>query len=167
MKIDFIVISLTLVMLVFLPFVLLPLIQNSDKKKIKKRFEEEASRHGLNLDLKESWSMNFIGIDSAQNKLLWIQKLETEFVCQLIDLSKVKSTKLFVSEIDKKINGKSEKVLEKIDLQFQFYNEEMKTVNFFDYDLFFNQDLEVVHAEKWNGLVQKQLIQPKYFKKSA
>ncbi len=167
MKIDFIVTSLILVMLVFLPFILLPLIQNRDKKKLQKKSVDESSKYGLNLDLKESWSMNFIGIDSAQRKLLWIQKLETEILTEFIDLSKVRSSKLIISEIDKKINGKPEKVLERIDLEFLFFDEEKKVVNFFDYDLFFNQNMEILHAEKWNGLIQKQLIQQKYLKKSA
>lgn len=154
-------------MLVFLPFVLLPLIQNSDKKKLQKKSAEESSKYGLNLDLKENWSMNFIGIDSTQKKLLWIQKLENDFITVCIDLSRVRSTKLIISEIDKKINGKPEKVLERIDLEFLFFDEEKKMLNFFDYNVFYNQDMEVAHAKKWNELIQKQLIQPKYLKKSA
>jgi hypothetical protein len=101
--------------------------------------------------------MNFIGIDSAQKKLLWIQKLENEFMTDLIDLSRVRSTKLVVAESQKKIHGKPENILERIDLEFLFFNDEQKIVNFFDSELNFNQDLEVMHAEKWNGLIQKNL----------
>lgn len=167
MKIDFIIISLILVLLVFLPFFLLPLIKNSDRKRLEKKSKEESSRYGLNLDLVETWSMNFIAIDSVQKKMLWIQKLENEYITECIDLSTVKATKLVISETDKKISGKTEKVLQRIDLEFRFFNEEVKNINFFDYDLFVNQDLEVLHAEKWNGLIQKQLSPQKYFKRSA
>lgn len=167
MKIDFIVTSLILVMLVFLPFILLPLIQNSDRKKLQKKSEEESSKHGLNLDQKESWSMNFIGIDSAQKRMLWIQKLENELITDLVDLSEVRSTKLNITETEKKKDGKIEKILERIDLEFLLLNDEKKIISFFDNDLIFNQDLEVKHAEKWNGLIQKCLIQQKVLKKSA
>lgn len=154
-------------MLVFLPFILLPLIQNSDRKKLQKKSGEESSKYGLSLDQKENWSMNFIGIDSAQKKLLWIQKLENDFITELIDISRVRSTKLIVAECQKKINGKPEKVLERIDIEFLFFDEEKKIKNFYDYDLNLSQDLEIMHAEKWNELIHKSLRQQIELKKSA
>lgn len=167
MKIDFIVISLILVMLVFLPFILLPLIHNSDRKKLQKKSREESSKHGLALDQKENWSKNFIGIDSAQKKMLWIQKLENELITDLVNLSEVRSTKLKITEIEKNKDGKTEKILERIDLEFLLLNDEKKIIKFFDCDLIFCQDLEVMHAKKWNELIQKNLGLQIKLKKSA
>lgn len=95
MKIDLIIISAVMVLLVFLPFYLLPVLQMRGSKKISQLFKKEAAKLNLNVDIKESWNLNLIGIDSAAQKLLVFQNHD-EVNIQHFDLKEVKQTELLV-----------------------------------------------------------------------
>lgn len=158
MKIDLIIISVILVLLVFLPFYLFPLIQNSGNKKIQKIFRKETEKYGLNIVLKERWNVNLIGIDTAQRKLILVQHLDDRFLTEFIDLRGVNQSKVVVTTIPVKKDGKTENVLQRVDLEFSLlYHDEKKLVNLYDYDLCYNQELEIMHAEKWNAHIQKYI----------
>lgn len=168
MKIDIMIVSVILVLLVILPFFLLPLIQMRGNKKLQKKFLEEALKLNLNIDLKESWNLNVIGIDSVQKKLLLVQQQRDLYVSECIDLSSMQSSRVIIATSQVKRNRKPEEVLQRTDIEFSpNYGEEKKLLNLFNHDLNFVQDLEVKHAEKWNSLVQKYLSSRPYLKRTA
>lgn len=158
MKIDLIIISVVLVLLVFLPFYLFPLLQNSGNKKIQKMFRKESENYGITPDLKERWNANLIGIDTVQRKLLFIQNSDEKFLTEFVDLREVNQTKVVVTTLPMKKDGKTENVLQRVDLEFSLlHKDEKKLVNLYDYDLCYTQDLEIKHAEKWNDHIQKYI----------
>lgn len=168
MKIELIVISLTLVMLVLIPFFLFPYFQVRDNNKLQKNFKKEADKLNLNIAEKESWNLNVIGIDPVQKKLLLVQRIENTFPVECIDLKIVKQCNVVVTHLEKVVNGKKESVLEKVGLEFTFiYGAEKKLVILYDYDVNYTQDLEIKHAENWNTNIKKYISAQPYLQKTA
>lgn len=167
MKIDLVIISAILVMLVFLPFVLIPLIQSRGNKSLQKKFKEEVSKLNLTTDIIETWNQNMLGIDSAQKKLLFVQKLEEEFIMEFIDLSLVKQADInFLNS--RPIGHHKNEELKKVILDLSLYNaEDKKSIVLYDNDLNYNQDLEVMNAEKVKGHIQKLILSRPVLKRTA
>src|SRR5690606_42099194 len=107
MKTDLIIISVVMVLLVFLPFYLLPILKLRGNKKHSQLFKKEAAKLNLNLDIKVSWNLNTIGIDSAAQKLLVVLNHEEEKIHHL-KLKEVKHTELLVLIILVVKNAKTE-----------------------------------------------------------
>lgn len=63
MKIDMNVISILLVVFAFFPYFLLPYIQFQSQKTLASKFKTEEHNFNLNIELKDRWNMNLIGID--------------------------------------------------------------------------------------------------------
>lgn len=168
MNLDLILVSAIMVVLIFLPFVLLPLLRNGDKQKITKKFREEEKKLNLNIQLKENWSQNFIGMDLTEKKLLFVQKSEENFIVEVIDLKLIKSCSPLIEELEVQKDGKSQSLLRRVSLDFSFKNSVLKkSITLFDYDLHFSQDLEVKHAMKWADLINQQLTIPSVLKRTA
>ncbi len=168
MKIDLIIISVILVILVFLPFYLFPLIQNSRNKKIQEIFRKKTEKYGLNIDLKEQWNTNLIGIDTVQKKLLFVQNLDDTFLTEFVDLREVKQSKVILTTVPVKKHGKIENILQCVSLEFSLlYHDKKKMVKLYDYDLCYSEDLEIMHAEKWNKYIQKHISNIPYLKDTA
>ncbi len=168
MNIELMLVSAILVVLIFIPFVLLPLLRNSDRKKLEKKFREEEKNYNINTQLKENWNQNYIGLDLTEKKLLFIQKSEEEFVVELIDLKLVNSCTSNIEELTIQKEGKTESLLRRVNLEFSFRNSGLKkSINLFDYDLHFTQDLEVKHAGNWAALINQQLSSQSVLKRTA
>ncbi|MGB5463166.1 MAG: hypothetical protein WBM92_07360, partial [Aureibaculum sp.] len=70
--------------------------------------------------------------------------------CKTIDTSK------FFMEVKKRIP-----LLEKIDLEFtSIYNKENIKLNFFNVDINYNQDHELLRARKWEAIINKIIDKP-------
>lgn len=167
MKIDLVILSLLLVFLVFLPFILIPLIQNRGSKNLQKKFNGEASRLNLKTDIIETWNQNFIGFDSAQKKLLFVQKLEEDFIVEFIDLDGIKQSDLKLQH-SQPVGQKKEEQLQKVILELTVqHTEEKKTIVLYDYDLNYNQDLEVKNAQKVNDHISNFIKSRPVLKRTA
>lgn len=167
MKTDLIIISIVMVLLVFLPFYLLPILQLRGNKKISQLFKAEAARFNLNIDIRESWNLNITGIDSAAQRLLVLQTQE-EIKVHHFDLKEVKHTELLVSSIPFMKNGKTENLLQRVDIIFSYYsNEERKVLCLYDYDLNTYQEFEVKNAEKLNKNLQRLIMAHPVIKRTA
>lgn len=167
MKTELIIISVVLVLLVFLPFYLLPILQLRGNKKISQLFKKEAAKLNLNLDIKESWNLNLIGIDSAAQKLLVVQNHE-EVLIRHFDLKEVKQTVLHVLNIPVVKNGKTENILQRVDIEFSFYTkDEKETLSLYDYDLNTYQNYEVKNAENIHKHLQRLVMAHPVIKRTA
>ena len=156
-----------MVLLVFLPFYLLPLMQLRGNKKMSNMFKNESNRHNLKLDIKESWNLNLIGIDTVAQKLLVLQNYE-EVKITHFNLKEVKSSELLVSSIPVIKNGKTENMLQRVDIEFSFYTKEEKEVlSLYDYDLNTYQDFEVKNAEKLHKNIQQLILSHPVIKRTA
>lgn len=108
-----------------------------------------------------------VGIDSAAQKLLVVQSYE-EVKIHLFDLKTVKQTELLVSNIPVVKNGKTENILQRVDIVFSFYTKEEKEIlSLYDYDLNTYQDFEVKNAEKLQIHLQRLVISHPVIKRTA
>ncbi|MFO8148101.1 MAG: hypothetical protein R6U03_11990 [Gillisia sp.] len=168
MKLDFILVTAILVVLIFLPFVLLPLLRNGDRKKLTKKFREEEKNHNLNTQVKENWSQNYIGLDLSEKKLLFVQKSEENFIVEIINLKLVAACMPIIEEPEVQKEGKTGRLLRRVILEFSFKNSRFKkSITLFDYDIHFSQDLEKNHAGKWADLINQQLSMQSALKRTA
>lgn len=167
MKTELIIISVVMVLLVFLPFYLLPWLQLKGGKKAVQIFKKEAARYNLNLDIKESWNLNLTGLDTAAQKLLVVQ-IHEDLKVLYFDLKEVKHTELHISTIPVIKSGRTENILQRVDLEFSFYTREDKELLcLYDYDINTYQDYEVKNAEKLHKHLQKVVMAHPVIKKTA
>ncbi len=168
MKIDFIIISGILVIISFLPFILFPLLIIKGEKKFKRKFKEEASRLGLNISYELKWNNNRVGIDVLKRQFLLVQNFSTDFIIRQVDLNKVCQIKLVTNNTEFKLQDKLMQTLSRVDLEF-FENNAAGfiTVNLFDYELNYTQDLEIKNAQKLVAELQKYLSSQPVLKRTA
>ncbi|SDB49929.1 hypothetical protein SAMN03097699_1726 [Flavobacteriaceae bacterium MAR_2010_188] len=168
MNTDMLIVNIIVISLVFVPYLILILIGQKETRKISKRFQQEAKNHQLNISEMESWNLNYIGIDTSSQKLLFTQRRDTEFFVDLIDLKSFQEVKL-VTQFEEIVNNKvKEDILLKINLEFVgHYNHINHNLCLYDYDLNRDQDYEMKHAEKWAKRVSDSLSMPVGFKRVA
>lgn len=162
MKIDFFIISGVLVIICFLPFILFPIITRKEEKKLFNKFKEEASRLGLIMSFELFWNSNMAGIDILKKQFLLVQRPDKDFIIQHINLNKVNQIKMVPENVEVRQQKKKVEVLSRIDLEFyEIYSAAPVTVNLFDHDLCYSQDLEIKNAQKLVSELQKYLnLQP-------
>ncbi|MDT0689978.1 hypothetical protein RM549_09300 [Salegentibacter sp. F188] len=168
MKIDFILISSALAIICFLPFILLPLFESKEEKKLKNKFKEEALRLGLNISYELSWNTNLTGIDILKKQFLFVQKSDLGFRVNHVDLSNVSQIKMVTQTVNVKQQGKLEEILSRIELEFYNCNSLAPLiVTVFDHDLNYNQDYELKNAKDLVGELQKYLNALPVLKRTA
>lgn len=167
MKTILIIISIVMVLLVFLPFYLLPILQLRGNKRNSQIFKKQTSKFNLNIDVKSSWNLNITGIDSAAQKLLVIQTHE-EVQVRYFDLKEVKHTELLISTIPVIKNERTENILQRVEFEFSFYTKEDKEILcLYDYDLNTYQDFEVKNAGILHKHVQQLVMAHPVIKRTA
>ncbi len=168
MKIDLIIISGILVIISFLPFILIPLLRSREIKKFKNKFKEEASALGLNISYQLSWNTNIAGIDVLKRQFLLVQNFNDEFSVQQVNLNRVQLIKLVTENRSTELNKNSVESLSRVNLEF-YENDlvEPVSVNLFNYDLNYTQDLEIKNAQKLVSELQKYVIAQPVLKHTA
>jgi hypothetical protein len=158
MKIDLIIISGILVTLSFLPFILLPLLKNREEKKLKNKFTEAAAACGFNNSFSQAWNSNLAGIDIFQRQFLLVQGINEKFMSHLINLNKVQHINLVTENRGSGDNFKPNNSLARVVLEF-YENPaaEPNIIVLFDYDLHYNQDLELKNAQILVSELQKYI----------
>jgi hypothetical protein len=168
MKIDFIIISGILVIMTFLPFILFPILSSKEEKNLRKKFKEEALRLVLNISFQFNWNTNIAGIDILKREFLFVQKPDLDFVIQHVDLNKVSQIKLVSHNTEFRLQDKLIQTLSRVDLEFSKNNtSESVTINLFDSDSNYTQDLEIKNAEKLVAELQKYLNAQPVLKRTA
>ncbi|MRH99684.1 hypothetical protein GH721_03975 [Kriegella sp. EG-1] len=152
------VVNVLIVASVFAPLFILINIGNKNKRKISKQFKSLAHKYMLNITNQEYWGNALIGIDVNKQKLLFLRLENDSFTEYQIDLTKVVVCKINATYKSKKTKQKKENILEKVDLQLYFpgHTSNLISLNFYDHNRLFNENLEVMRAEKWKGLIMKQ-----------
>ncbi len=158
MKIDFIIVSSILVITCFLPFILFPLLVNTKKKNLRRKFKEEALRLSFNITFKLIWNSNIAGIDILKKQFLFVQEPESEYFIHHIDLNKIGQVKLLSHYEKYSLHNKLVQTLARVDLEFCDNNTgEPLTLNLFNYDLNYTEDFEIKNAENLVSELQKYL----------
>jgi len=120
MKIDMILVFAIVVGLVAIPYALLIIFGGSSTKKVALKIKEEASKQGLTLNETEKWAGREIALDAAKNVVLYAQNYQDKITLKKIDLSLVSRVVIQEYVDTKKVDGRKQTVLEKLDLQFVF-----------------------------------------------
>lgn len=168
MKIDFIIISGILVIITFLPFILFPIHRSKEKKNLRRKFKEEALRLVLNISVQFNWNTNIAGIDILKREFLFVQKPDMDFVIQHVNLNKVSQIKLVSHNAEFRLKKKLIQSLSRVDLEFSENNTSGPvTVNLFDSESNYTQDLEIKNAEKLVAELQKYLNALPVLKRTA
>jgi len=168
MKIDFIIISGILVIMTFLPFILFPILSSKVEKNLRKKFKEEALRLVLNISYQLNWNTNIAGIDILKREFLFVQKPDMDFVIQHVNLNKVSQIKLVSHNAEFRLKEKLIQTLSRVDLEFSENNTSGSvTINLFDSDSNYTQDLEIKNAEKLVTELQKYLNAQPVLKRTA
>lgn len=167
METSLVIISIVMVILVFLPFYLLPLLQLRGNTKNSQIFKKEAAKLNLNLDIKSSWNLNITGIDSAAQKLLVVQTYE-EVKVNYFDIKEVKHTEVVITTVPVLKNDKTENILQRVDIEFSFYTRgEKELLCLYDYDLNTYQDFEVKNASNLHKHLQQLVMAHPVIKRTA
>ncbi len=168
MKIDFIIISGILVIISFLPFILMPILGMKNQKNLTRTFREESLKLGLNSSFKLQWNTNIAGIDIMNKHFLLIQRLDNDLKIKHIDLNQVNDVKLVTKTCEFKVKEKFRQTLSQVDLEFYQPNSEVPvTVNLFDYDLNYTEDLEIKNSQKLLVELQKYVTSVPVLKHTA
>ena len=148
-----IIVSLILVGSVFVPYYFFILAGKSVTNTIKAKYKAAIAKNNLKVNQSETWANNYIAIDSDQKKLFFLKFNETETLEQLVDLNKIKETKIVVNKKSIKTKNGKEDVLEKLDLEILLINGERIFLNFYDSNQIYSQDFELKRAEKWKAII--------------
>lgn len=167
MNIEMLAVNIAVVSLVFVPYLIFLMFGQRESKKITSKFNEEARKHGLTITEKETWNLNVLGLDSANQKLLFVQRRDQELFVELIDLSAVKLCRLSNVSSDIIVHGKKDSLLQKLYLEFVQFSGLENQVCLFDYEQNFTEDFEMKRAEKWNRLINNCLSLKPVFRKAA
>jgi len=161
MKISILAINIVLVLSLAIPIIWLILIGIRGTKKAEKNLKKLSEKYKMPFTYEEIWNDNFIGINEPEKVLVFIQLTDSVPVYTEIHLAEITSCKTidtskFFMEGKKRIP-----LLEKIDLEFtSIYNKENIKLNFFNVDINYNQDHELLRARKWEAIINKIIDKP-------
>lgn len=158
MNIDIVAVNVTVLALVFVPYILFLYVGQQDFRKINYEFKKEARKHALNIDIKGRWNLNAIGIDSHKQKLLFVQRRDEEIFVSLINLSVIQKCISNHHSEQLLVRGENEQVLQNIELELiQNNNDDKIILSLFNSDINMGQDYELKHAKKWTAIINNNL----------
>ncbi|WP_156879191.1 hypothetical protein [Salinimicrobium xinjiangense] len=153
MKLDILIIDIALVALIVIPYILFILIGRREHNNLKNKFLNEAKYHQLRCEEVDTWNKNMMGLDKVRQKILLVQRRQTEFVTVLIELTEVKSCQILREVQTLKIDKRTEDILQRIHLQLILFNGSEKSVSLYNCDDTYYQEYELLHAERWNSSI--------------
>lgn len=144
-----------LVLCTVLPFVILNKSGKGDLKIMSKEVKKLMIESKLKFNLKESWGNSFIGLDADNKRLVFSKVFDGVVALENIDLNDVLNAKIVKKTRMVKSKDKKETVLEKLDLEISFLDEQKapKTLNFYDLESIYIEDYELRRSEKWNAAI--------------
>lgn len=157
MDISIVIVSLILVGSVFVPYYFFILAGNSETKKLKTKCKAAIAKNNLKVSQMETWGNSYIAIDAHQKKLFFMKIYETECLEQLVDLSKIKETKIMQNKKSIKTKHGFKDLLEKLDLEILLVSGERIILNFYDSNQIYAEDFELKRVEKWKAMVLDQI----------
>lgn len=156
MKISESMMTIIITILGILPFIWFTYIGRKALGKNKQALKNLIKSEGLNCNEKEFWNHNFIGIDDAKKRLLFIKTKSTGNEIINIDLNTVKSCQIDKQTRDYKKEKKMESALQILNLELMFHSKEPNVIlNFYDVNDVLSEDLELKRAEKWQAFIMQ------------
>ncbi|HUX95074.1 MAG TPA: hypothetical protein VMV47_05015 [Bacteroidales bacterium] len=153
------IIGLLLLALFILPVILISRAGKSKVKEFEKEFFSESSKNLLTISDKEFWDDKAIGIDTINNKILYLDWNDYDRVEHILEL---KELKVFESEPGFEERNKknfSYKKVNKLGLKFKFKDPSRSDISimFFANGMGHITDEKVKMFEKWSGIIRKRM----------
>jgi hypothetical protein len=153
MNLTLIIVCVILIGSVFVPYYFFILAGKSETNTIKSKFKASIEKNNLKVSQSETWANNYIAIDTDQKKLFFLKIHETESKEQLIDMNKIKETKIVIIKKSIKTKYGLRDVLDKLDLEIFLINGERIFLNFYDSNQIYTEDFELKRAENWKSII--------------
>lgn len=133
--------------------------QKNKGKIFLKHFTSTAAKNQVNVSDSDMWNTRCIGIDKISGKLFALKKDNDQEETMLIDLKEIDNCIVSPTYRNIKGGGKTNKILERIDLTFTNKNSNVpgKSVNFYDSNENSPLGEEQVLAEKWASIINNYL----------
>lgn len=158
------IITVIILIIIFLPIYLLNKTGNTYLKKLAKKLDAIALNNNLKLDQKEGWGNTCIGIDTAQQKLLYKRGLETDDYI-FIDLREIESCEYLKEATQKRVDKTIVNQLATLDLKLTLKkNKTQMLLNFYDMDNGYIEDFEMKRIENWIKIINENLTTKDYKK---
>jgi hypothetical protein len=153
------IIGLLLLSLFVVPIVLISRSGKSKAKRFEKELFSESSMNELMISEKTLWDEQAIGIDTAKNKIIYLNWSGPERIIYIFELKDVKifETEPGFGERNKK--NFSYKKSERLGLKFSFKDSVRQEINiiFFTPGIAQRTDDQVKMFEKWSKIIKDQL----------
>lgn len=166
MKLDVLLVNLIMVSLVVVPYCLFLLYAKNHSNTIKSFFQRIVKNNELEIDWKDSWNKNMIGVDSKKMRLLIVQD-QDEISYHLIDLRDLKRSEIRLGFKAVKVHGLKEDMLQTLILELLKFSGEIQEILLFDTDKTYGQDYELLHAERLNKKINSLLEEKPYIHTAA
>lgn len=158
------IITIIILIIIFLPIYLLNKTGNTYLKKLVKKLDAIALNNNLKLDQKEGWGNTCIGIDTAQQKLVYKRGLETDDH-SFIDLREIESCEYLKEAIQKRVDKTIVNHLATLDLKLTLKKSKAQILlNFYDIDNGYTEDFEMKRIENWIKIINENLTTKNYKK---
>ncbi|MGB5942438.1 MAG: hypothetical protein WBG71_06105 [Leeuwenhoekiella sp.] len=159
MKIEMLLLFITVVGLVAVPYILFLVLGHGNTKKLSKKIHEEALKNNLKVDQEEYWSLRHIALDTANKQLLFAELLENELRYEQVDLKSLSRIVIQEDQLPSTSGQNQQGRLKSLNLIFYTKNTEAPVViNFYDYERDIVQDYEVKRINRWKVLIEQQLL---------
>ena len=159
MELSTTIIGLLLLALFIFPVILISRSEKSKGKKSEKELFSESSKNELIISEKDLWDEQAIGIDTAKNKIIYLDWSGTERIDYIFEL---KDVKIFESEPSLEERNKknfSYKKVERLGLRFCFKDSAKRDANITFYIAGIGQkfDDQVKLFEKWSKIIRDKM----------
>lgn len=144
------IISLLLILVTFGPFFLAATMGKSGQRDLKRNFRKTVKELGLHLSPKEQWAHFFIGIDSREGVLLYMNGLGGKQTVHRLELHGLQDCLIHTEEHTYRTKNRKEAMLEQVELELRF-GPKRGTVRLLFYlkgDAY-GEHLEMQRAERW------------------
>ncbi len=159
MELSSAIIGLACIALFVVPIYLLSKTGNQKQKQQMRVFLAFCSGKGLNLTQKEAWNDCAIGIDETSNQLVYVKDTEGGRQEVLIDLNEVAQCNIVNSSREVKSGGSTQRVIERLDLQFLFKKsgKTPETLEFYNARKQYQLSGEFQLIEKWLKIIRQAI----------
>ena len=153
------IIGIVCIILFIVPIYLLSRSGASKRKQRLSALMAFSEKNGLRLSAKEVWNECAIGIDAASKQLVYVKNAEEDHREVVVDLKDIARCSINNTSREVKTSAGTQRIIERIELQFFYKKSEMTpvSVEFYDGKKQMQLSGELQLAEKWAALVKQAL----------
>lgn len=142
-----------------LPFILMLSGRKKKEKQLLQSMLTIANNHNCKISQQEINEEFAIGLDEALNQLFFFKKTANKEISQHVNLAEIKSCKVIKTEHSIGNKADNNKSIDKLDLQFSFFDKKNPDISlvFYDSEENFGFDGEIQMIEKWAKIVNDRL----------